>query len=204
MEIHPPHGSVHSVKDFLIHLFMIVLGILIALGIEQVREHFHERHVAEAARKNFQAEIDSEKQAIDEHLKKMAATRSAMEQFLQAEAAGQKATPDTKAVSIHWQFLPTSGWDTAAATQAFQFMEAAEVQRYSRSYTAQRIFNDFEDKAHAIGIELSNYVDRADLSADEKKARDRDFRMAIGYAGSIEQIGRELLRHFEEIERGAH
>jgi hypothetical protein len=39
MEIHAPEGPVRSVKDFLVHLSMITLGIVIALSLEGALEH---------------------------------------------------------------------------------------------------------------------------------------------------------------------
>lgn len=43
-EVHPPGGSMHSWKDFLIHIVTITIGLLIAVGIEQTVEYFHHRH----------------------------------------------------------------------------------------------------------------------------------------------------------------
>lgn len=34
MEVHPPHKPIHSVKEFMVHLLAITIGLLIALGLE--------------------------------------------------------------------------------------------------------------------------------------------------------------------------
>ena len=34
MEVHPPHSPVRSIKDFMVHLLAITIGLLIALGLE--------------------------------------------------------------------------------------------------------------------------------------------------------------------------
>ncbi len=34
MEVHPPHQPIHTVRDFLLHIFTITIGLLIALGLE--------------------------------------------------------------------------------------------------------------------------------------------------------------------------
>jgi hypothetical protein len=36
MDLHPPGGPVRSVKDFFVHIGVVTLGILIALGLEQL------------------------------------------------------------------------------------------------------------------------------------------------------------------------
>jgi hypothetical protein len=38
MDLHPPGGPVRSVKDFFVHIGVVILGILIALGLEQLVE----------------------------------------------------------------------------------------------------------------------------------------------------------------------
>ena len=39
LDVHPPHEKMHGFKDFLLHLFTITIGLLIALGLEGYAEH---------------------------------------------------------------------------------------------------------------------------------------------------------------------
>ncbi len=41
IDIHPPHQSVHTWKDFLIHIATIIVGLVIAIGLEQTVEFLH-------------------------------------------------------------------------------------------------------------------------------------------------------------------
>jgi hypothetical protein len=51
IDIHPPQHAPMTKRDFFVHLFIVVLGILIAIGLEQGVEYLHHRHLAsEAAR----------------------------------------------------------------------------------------------------------------------------------------------------------
>ena len=46
LDVHPPHEAAHTWKDFLIHIATIVVGLCIAVGLEQTVEallHRHER-----------------------------------------------------------------------------------------------------------------------------------------------------------------
>ena len=43
IDIHPPHHAATTRRDFFIHLSTVVLGILIAIGLEQTVEYFHRR-----------------------------------------------------------------------------------------------------------------------------------------------------------------
>jgi hypothetical protein len=44
LDVHPPHEAAHTWKDFLIHIATIVIGLLIAVGLEQTVEALHHRH----------------------------------------------------------------------------------------------------------------------------------------------------------------
>ena len=44
LEVHPPQQTVHSWRDFFIHIATIVVGLLIAIGLEQMVERIHERY----------------------------------------------------------------------------------------------------------------------------------------------------------------
>ncbi len=44
IDIHPPHHAATTRRDFFIHLSTVVLGILIAIGLEQTVEYLHRRH----------------------------------------------------------------------------------------------------------------------------------------------------------------
>ena len=41
IDIHPPHHAAATRRDFFIHLSTVVLGILIAIGLEQTVEAIH-------------------------------------------------------------------------------------------------------------------------------------------------------------------
>jgi hypothetical protein len=44
IDIHPPQHAAITGRDFFVHLGIVVLGILIAIGLEQTVEFFHHRH----------------------------------------------------------------------------------------------------------------------------------------------------------------
>jgi hypothetical protein len=43
LDVHPPHHAVTTWQDFFIHIATIVVGLLIAIGLEQTVEYFHHR-----------------------------------------------------------------------------------------------------------------------------------------------------------------
>jgi 5-bromo-4-chloroindolyl phosphate hydrolysis protein len=49
LDVHPPPHAAHGWRDFFVHIATIVIGLLIALGLEQSAEGIHHwRQLAEA------------------------------------------------------------------------------------------------------------------------------------------------------------
>ncbi len=53
LDVHPAHHAASTWRDFFIHIATIVLGLLIAIGLEQIVEYFHHRHLAHQAREQL-------------------------------------------------------------------------------------------------------------------------------------------------------
>src|SRR5580704_17130645 len=89
MDVHAPHGGIHSWRDFFVHMATICIGLLIAIALEQSVEAFHhsqQRHELQRAldRDSREAEtdaLDCEKSAdatIAWSLKRMAQIHAAL------------------------------------------------------------------------------------------------------------------------------
>ncbi|MGA6982902.1 MAG: hypothetical protein WCC95_04255 [Candidatus Sulfotelmatobacter sp.] len=57
LDVHPPHEATHTWQDFFIHIATIIIGLLIAIGLEQTVELLHHRHEREDARERLIEEI---------------------------------------------------------------------------------------------------------------------------------------------------
>jgi hypothetical protein len=70
LEVHAPHESIHTWKSFLIHIATIVIGLFIAVGLEQTVEFFHHRHIRgqleEQMREVFAGDIQSDAGSIEQ------------------------------------------------------------------------------------------------------------------------------------------
>jgi hypothetical protein len=58
LDVHPPHETPHSWRDFFIHIATITVGLLIALGLEQTVEYFHHRHEGSELREDLHRESE--------------------------------------------------------------------------------------------------------------------------------------------------
>jgi hypothetical protein len=56
LDVHPAHHAASTWRDFFIHIATIVLGLLIAISLEQTVEYFHHRHLAREASEQLRLE----------------------------------------------------------------------------------------------------------------------------------------------------
>jgi hypothetical protein len=64
LDVHPPHHAAHGWRDFFIHIATIVVGLLIAVGLEQIVEHIHERYQLSETRESLQHEREANRKDL--------------------------------------------------------------------------------------------------------------------------------------------
>src|SRR5579859_4676283 len=64
IDVHAPHGGVHTWKDFWIHLGTIAAGLLIAIGLEQSVEALHHLHQQHHLQKDLRDEAEANRKLI--------------------------------------------------------------------------------------------------------------------------------------------
>ena len=114
IDVHAPHGGLHTWKDFWIHLGTITLGLLIAIGLEQTVEyvhHLHQRHQLEEdlraeAEKNL-AIMDDDYRYFDALLAQVAANRERVD-AMRAGGKGQADLSSLQKPSRQWNWVTDS------------------------------------------------------------------------------------------------
>jgi hypothetical protein len=70
LEVHAPHESIHTWKSFWIHISTIVVGLFIAVSLEQTIEFFHHRHIRqqleEQMREVFAGDLQSNAASLEQ------------------------------------------------------------------------------------------------------------------------------------------
>ena len=179
MEIHAPEGPVHSWKDFVIHIVMITIGVLIALSAEGITEWMHHRSLVQEAQMNLQQEIRDNKQEIDSFLKSFSESRKQHEEGLKTIndlLAHKKMRLHEFKLSLNSADLSAAAWNTAGATGALGHMEYSEVQKYAKVYDSQRVFSGFQEQLLRSLPDETPFTDPSTASVPELEG----WRLAIG------------------------
>ena len=141
LDVHAPHEELHTWKSFFIHLATIVIGLLIAVGLEQTVEYYHHRQQVAELRRSL-----TEERRINE-----AIFTSACNEFrrygpillgslqtLTYLRTHPGAPPSQWPGRFSFYMLITrfqdSAWKTALQSAALGYMPRAEVRTYSDIY----------------------------------------------------------------------
>jgi hypothetical protein len=139
LDVHPPHESVHSWKDFLIHMMAICLGLLIAVGLEQTVEWVHHRHQRQELAEQMRAEARRNIPVIRESIRRLDAQAEYIRAIENALSAG-KVSGDTVAVSgvtpsggsVFYISPSRAAWSTAQTAGIAALLPADQSNLYSR------------------------------------------------------------------------
>jgi hypothetical protein len=152
IDIHPPHHGTITRRDFFVHLFIVVLGILIAIGLEQSVEYIHHRDQLAEART----------QLATEYKINLAVYRTQRAEFnrfiplLQRDIeifkylrAHPDAPPSSWPGELSWYHaLPNyvdATWKSLQGTEILTLMPQPEVQRYTTLYDMLRQIDGAEN-----------------------------------------------------------
>jgi hypothetical protein len=69
LDVHPPHAPTHTWRDFFIHIATIVVGLIIALGLEQAAEYLHHREQRAHLREDLRQEAEGNISLVDSDTK---------------------------------------------------------------------------------------------------------------------------------------
>ena len=178
IDVHPPHHAANTLRDFLIHIATIVVGLLIAIGLEQSVEWVHHRHVVHVARENIRIEMDANRKLAVKNLASIRRTEKNMQdniKLTQALATDPHALRHGHmAFNFQWSSFTDSAWRTARDTGALALMPVDEVQGYADTYGQQGLVNAeaikmFEDEPEA-SAPLVMTPDAKDMSAQDAHA----------------------------------
>ena len=158
LDVHPPHEATHSWKDFFIHIATIVIGLLIAIGLEQTVEAIHHHREVKETREALRVEMEDNQHAFLNQAKYWRWETVELQNNLEVLAALRQhpGTPAERLPGIfrsdHLEaYSSHAAWATAQAAGVISLLPRAEVDEREQYYaTLENI--DTEDRAAWLAI----------------------------------------------------
>jgi hypothetical protein len=169
IEPHAPHETVHTWKDAFIHIGIITVGLLLAIGLEQTVEFFHHRHQLNEVRHQLSNEHELNKFQFQQNNRMMEMYITEYKSDLQV-IAFLKAHPG--APPAQWpakfevfQFLDIydfDAWTNFKASTLFDLMPYTEQRKWlteflwlSKCNNSSAELNEASKKLAALSIKQS-------------------------------------------------
>jgi hypothetical protein len=175
LDVHAPHEPIIGWKDFLLHLFTITVGLLIALSLEGVVEWQHHRHLVHEAEASLHGEIERNAKSLQSTTEQLHQNQADLKHdaaVLKAIiATGKMPEHDHMNISFAIHGFDGVGWKTAQATGAFAYMPYERAQEYADIYTTQDELADAEHvAARDTIIGLAPFINTEDKDPNPTKA----------------------------------
>jgi hypothetical protein len=144
LDVHPPHEPVHGIRDFLLHILTITIGLLIALSLEAGVEYMHHRHIVAEARENIRQEIEENRQQVGNDIRYIHEDGDRMKTNIETIRALRKDPVNFHGrlqFTMTWSSFNESAWRSSRDMGALSYMPHDEVQRYADLYEQQEFLN---------------------------------------------------------------
>jgi hypothetical protein len=172
LDVHAPHQLVHTRRDFFVHIATIVIGLLIAVGLEQSIEALHHRNQRSELEAEMHAVLESDVKLDDEDLKKLAGFRAYLAELRAAIQArlGSQLLPAAPAVddgrmALLLIYPSLAPYEAAKENGTAALLPTDRLRLYSRISYARDLTGVSRDRWYAgltaLGSFQERYVDSA-------------------------------------------
>jgi len=156
MHFHLPK-PLHGWREFAGEVGIIVLGVLIALGAEQLIEILHERNLAAQARENVRNEAATNLQFVQKRLR---AQECIGHRLAELQDLLARSGDGNLVVQPTWVSRPPTGpfffgrWQAATASGRNSLFSAEEQDHYSQLYALFSRLNDLQVREQTVWAQL--------------------------------------------------
>ena len=207
-DVHPPHGKMHGIRDFFLHLFTITVGLLIALGLEGCVERAHHRHLVHEAEASLRTDIQNNANAIPLAITELHKQQQSLEHDIEVlkDITQNHKAPAEASMEINFRVhgLTDVAWKTAQSTGAVSYMPYASVQEYADIYSTQDKFDAAEiqavrDASVSLGPFLSGKKGDSDPTAGEADAVRQRIEILAGQLFYVDSLMQSLQTQYKKF-----
>jgi hypothetical protein len=164
LDVHSPHESIHTWRDFFIHIATIVVGLCIAVGLEQTVEFFHHRHQVSEIRESLRVErsINAYRFSIateefHRFVPKLQGNLAIFQYLLSHPGAPSNQWPGTLTWYGHNIYYLTGAWEAAQRSGILEYMPRDEVRLDAELYRLLETCMNATDRAKEAKYEANRY-----------------------------------------------
>jgi hypothetical protein len=167
LDVHPPQDSIHTWRSFFIHIATIVIGLFIAVGLEQTVEYFHHRHQTREIEQQIHNVFESNLRIDAEDLKSLIGLRTYLSSLRVAIAnrltggnpAGLPPLKDSR-LGLAFTFPSLAPYEAAKENGTVALLSSERIRIYNRVAWGREML---------VGVRWKFYDNLATLAAFHKR-----------------------------------
>ncbi len=164
LDVHPAHHAASTWRDFFIHIATIVLGLLIAVGLEQTVEYFHHRIEIKDTREALRREKEENRKRFAFNTASFRWEAAELKNNLRVLAFLQQhpGTAEEKLPGVlQWGFvhgpIAELSWKNAQQTQVLALMPPEEAGKNAALYDKLEVTDRDERNAYDAVTRAASY-----------------------------------------------
>jgi len=164
LDVHPAQHAASTWRDFFIHIATIVIGLLIALGLEQTVEYFHHRIEVKRTREELRLEREANRRSFDVNSSSSQWQAVQLKNNLRVLTFLEQhpGTPEEKLPGVlAWGFLhdqfAESSWKSAQQRDVLALMPQVEAEADAKLYELLDVTDQDELSAHDAVSRAGSY-----------------------------------------------
>jgi hypothetical protein len=202
LDVHAPEHGIHGLRDFMLHLFTISVGLLIALGLESSVEAMHHRHQRKEAEVLVRQEIQDNLNKLQGGASGALLERDNMIRVmrtLEDISQGKQGKLHEEDFAFSESPIQDAAWRTASSTGVLAYMDYGEVEKFSDAYKEQALLQTMEEKALDDYLELAPLISHhsADMTAETAKAALPYARHVVAHLMGMLAVGQGTIVSYE-------
>jgi hypothetical protein len=138
LDIHPAHHAASTWRDFFIHIATIVLGLMIAVSLEQTVEYIRHRHQAREARESIRREMADNVAIMQRNQQRLAADQEELGKnldLLNSAASDAEILPHLKYV-FNITKTHDAAWSAAKIDGSLALIPSSEINHATYFYAS--------------------------------------------------------------------
>lgn len=164
LEVHAPHQPINTWKDVFIHIGIIVVGLCIAVGLDEIVVFFHHRYQIKETREALQVEREKNHKNIETDAKLWRVNVAVLqnnlavfEYILHHPGIPQEKLPGI----IYWNMANQEtthvAWDSAKQNGIVAMMSDIETSRIAMQYQFLKNIEDYETTHLQVVCDANRY-----------------------------------------------
>lgn len=148
LDIHPPHHTTNTWREFFVHIATITVGLLLAVGLEQLVERIHQHYELRETREALDRETEANRKDVAKDVRQWRWEMAELENNLLVLRYIQQH-PGTRQTTLpgvlEWDQFPvvydSAVWDAAEQNGITRLMSTDEANHHRGRYTTLKVLS---------------------------------------------------------------